>query len=56
MAGDRFGFLVHSLEELHERLKAELARNPFLDVHLRDGEGSQGDDAPPPPRDPGAPD
>ncbi|HEU4455897.1 MAG TPA: hypothetical protein VFR81_22720 [Longimicrobium sp.] len=30
MPEERYGFLVESLAELHERLKDELARNPFL--------------------------
>jgi DNA-directed RNA polymerase specialized sigma54-like protein len=49
MPEERYGFLVESLAELQERLKAEIARNPFL----RREDDRKEKDAPPP--DPGAP-
>jgi DNA-directed RNA polymerase specialized sigma54-like protein len=48
MPEERYGFLVESLAELQQRLKDEIARNPFL---RRDDARERKDDPPP---DPGA--
>lgn len=49
MPEERYGFLVESLAELQERLKAEIARNPFL---RRDDDRKEEDDPPPDPEAP----
>lgn len=49
MPEERYGFLVESVAELRQRLKDEIARNPFL---RRDDDREKEDD---PPQDPGAP-
>lgn len=49
MPSEQFGFLIYSLEELHEHLEEELARNPFLNI-APDGTEQPGADDPWPPR------
>jgi DNA-directed RNA polymerase specialized sigma54-like protein len=55
MLRDQFGFLVYSLEELHQHLKDELAKNPFLRVPDEGAEESEGDSPPPRKDDPAEP-
>ena len=48
MPYNQFGFLVFTLEELHQHLKEELARNPFLDAPTSRAEQSEKEDQIPP--------